>query len=351
MLKRVQTDEQSFNLLPHIKYSFYRFLKGGIRSMALFRQIHTTFWNDVKVQEDFTPEDRYFFLYLLTNQQTKQIGVYQITKKQMAFELGYTSESINALIQRFENHHKLIQYDEQTREIVIFNWGKYNLKKAGKPIEDLIRKELQTVKNKSLLRPICEQIEQPAIKSIIEAFIRDDDDTSTKRDTYRGTKRGQEKEEEQEEEKEIEQEQQEQQEGRHTVVENDPIHFYMDNFGVINPFMAEEIDKWVQDLNTELVVKAMQITLENNKRSWSYVKGILKDWHSKNFTTGKDVEAAQAAFRRQQQTKQRTGTGYGRKEVVPDWLHQNEEPDEVPSPTDTEEERERLAQMLAQYKQ
>ena len=28
--------------------------------MALFRQIHTTFWNDVKVQEDFTPEDRYF---------------------------------------------------------------------------------------------------------------------------------------------------------------------------------------------------------------------------------------------------------------------------------------------------
>ena len=77
----------------------------------------------------------------------------------------------------------------------------------------------------------------------------------------------------------------------------------MDNFGVINPFMAEEIDQWVQDLNTELVVKAMQITLENNKRSWSYVKGILKDWHSKNFTTVKDVEAAQAEFRRLQQCK------------------------------------------------
>ncbi|MGG1326877.1 DnaD domain protein [Bacillus tropicus] len=323
--------------------------------MALFRQIHTTFWNDVKVQEDFTPEDRYFFLYLLTNQQTKQIGVYQITKKQMAFELGYTSESINALIQRFENHHKLIQYDEQTREIVIFNWGKYNLKKAGKPIEDLIRKELQTVKNKALLRPICEQIEQPAIKSIVEAFIRDDDDTSTKRDMYRSTKRGQEKEEEKE--KEIEQEEQqeekeekEEKEGQHVVVENNPIHFYMDNFGVINPFMAEEIDQWVQDLNTELVVKAMQITLENNKRSWSYVKGILKDWHSKNFTTVKDVEAAQAEFRRLQQCKKRTGSGYARKEAVPDWLHQQEEMDAVSSSADTEEERKRLAQVLAQYK-
>ena len=53
----------------------------------------------------------------------------------MAFELGYTSESINALIQRFENHHKLIQYDEQTREIVIFNWGKYNLKKPESPLK------------------------------------------------------------------------------------------------------------------------------------------------------------------------------------------------------------------------
>ncbi|PEZ81277.1 chromosomal replication initiator DnaA, partial [Bacillus cereus] len=47
--------------------------------MAIFRQVHTSFWNDVKVQEEFTPEDKYFFLYLLTNPQTKQIGVYQIT--------------------------------------------------------------------------------------------------------------------------------------------------------------------------------------------------------------------------------------------------------------------------------
>ncbi|MEW4151215.1 conserved phage C-terminal domain-containing protein [Bacillus thuringiensis] len=174
--------------------------------MAIFRQIHTSFWNDVKVQEDFTPEDRYFFLYLLTNPQTKQIGVYQITKKQMAFELGYTPESIHALIQRFENHHKLIQYDETTREIVIFNWGKYNLKKAGKPIEDLIKKELQAVKNVSLLVPVCHHIEQQSIKKIIEGLIEDNHDAPTSRNTYRGTKRGQEQEEEQEEQEEEQEE-------------------------------------------------------------------------------------------------------------------------------------------------
>ncbi|PEV73982.1 replication protein, partial [Bacillus cereus] len=77
--------------------------------MAIFRQVHTSFWNDVKVQEDFTPEDKYFFLYLLTNPQTKQIGVYQITKKQMAFETGYSHETIKALMQRFEEYHKIIK--------------------------------------------------------------------------------------------------------------------------------------------------------------------------------------------------------------------------------------------------
>ncbi|MDA1774364.1 hypothetical protein PDJ95_23830 [Bacillus cereus] len=70
--------------------------------MAIFRQVHTSFWNDVKVQEEFTPEDKFFFLYLLTNPQTKQVGVYQITKKQIAFETGYSHEAVKALMQRFE---------------------------------------------------------------------------------------------------------------------------------------------------------------------------------------------------------------------------------------------------------
>ncbi|MED2749524.1 conserved phage C-terminal domain-containing protein [Bacillus thuringiensis] len=173
--------------------------------MAIFRQIHTSFWNDVKVQEEFTPEDKYFFLYLLTNPQTKQIGVYQITKKQMAFETGYSHETIKALIQRFEDYHKLIKYDTETRELVIFNWGKYNLKKAGKPVEDLIKKELKEVKNISLLIPICKHIEQKSIRTLVETYIHESyNDTSTNRSANRG------QEEEQEEQEEEQEEQQEQ---------------------------------------------------------------------------------------------------------------------------------------------
>ena len=56
--------------------------------MAIYRHVHVEFWKDPKVLEELTPEDKLFFIYLLTNPNTTQIGVYKITKKQIAFELG-----------------------------------------------------------------------------------------------------------------------------------------------------------------------------------------------------------------------------------------------------------------------
>ncbi|MCT6909214.1 MULTISPECIES: DnaD domain-containing protein [Bacillus] len=318
--------------------------------MAIFRQVHTSFWNDVKVQEEFTPEDKFFFLYLLTNPQTKQVGVYQITKKQIAFETGYSHEAVKALMQRFEDYHKLIEYDNETRELVILNWGKYNLKKAGKPVEDLLKKELKEVKNITLLIPICKHIEQKSIKKLIETFIHDSyNDTSPNRGTIRG------QEEEEEEEKEEEEKEEEEKEGP-LVVENLAIDFYMKNFGHISPFMGEEINQWIDDLNQSLVVEAMKITLENNKRNWSYTKGILKDWHQQGFKTIQDVEAAQVEFRRQQQNNKRTGKGYAKRtEAVPEWLHHREESEPIQQPQQAlidehEDSKKRFDEILNKYK-
>ena len=33
--------------------------------MAIFRNVHITFWTDPKIVDDFTPEDKYFYIYLL----------------------------------------------------------------------------------------------------------------------------------------------------------------------------------------------------------------------------------------------------------------------------------------------
>ncbi|MDV9855532.1 hypothetical protein RHG68_05790 [Clostridioides difficile] len=89
--------------------------------MAVFRQIYTSFWTDPKVQEEFSVEDKTFFMYLLTNSHSTQIGIYQITKKQIAFEIGWTLEVANAVMDRFINHHKNIKYNTETREIAIKN--------------------------------------------------------------------------------------------------------------------------------------------------------------------------------------------------------------------------------------
>ncbi|MCM3455417.1 hypothetical protein M3685_15945 [Heyndrickxia oleronia] len=134
--------------------------------MAKFRHVQISFWQDPKVLEEMTPEDKYFYIYLLTNPNTTQIGVYQVTKKQIMFEIGYSIESVNSLIERFQNMHKLIKYNPNTREIAILNWGKYNLIKGGKPILDCVQKELNEVKDVSLLSDMVDKIPNESIRQL-----------------------------------------------------------------------------------------------------------------------------------------------------------------------------------------
>lgn len=165
--------------------------------MAKYRHVQTSFWSDARVSEEMTPEDKYFYLYLMTNEHTNQIGVYQITRKQMAFELGYSIESAKALLDRFINHHDLVVYNEETRELCILNWGKYNLNKGGKPIEDCIKKELKSIKDLSLVRLVLERTENTSLVQKVSVYVGLDD-TSHDTSTIRGQK---EKEKEKEKEK------------------------------------------------------------------------------------------------------------------------------------------------------
>jgi DnaD/phage-associated family protein len=243
--------------------------------MAKYRQVHTTFWQDPKILEEMTPEDKYFYLYLLTNPNTTQIGVYQITKKQMAFDLGYSTESINSLLDRFINNHGVIKYNESTRELAIINWGKYNLHKAGKPVIDCVKKELKAVKDKTLLWEVMNNIPND---SVVTEFSRYVYDTSTTR--------GQEEEKEQEEEVEEEKEQQQ---------EENVYHFYQENFGVLNPFISEKLTMWVDDVGIELVIESMKRSLANQKK-FNYAEGILKRWQNENIKTLADVQALDNQF-------------------------------------------------------
>lgn len=141
--------------------------------MSKFRQIQTSFWSDTYIQEEMTAEDKYFYLYLMTNEFTTQIGIYPITKKQMAFDLGYSMESVQALLQRFETYHKLIKYDTETREIILLKWAENNLNIGGKPVQDLIKKEISQVKNKEFLSLMFENCPENSLKNFIASLLQE----------------------------------------------------------------------------------------------------------------------------------------------------------------------------------
>ena len=103
--------------------------------MANYRVISITFWTDAKVYDDFTPEDKYFYLYLLTNPHTNICGCYEISMKQMERETGYNDDTIKRLIDRMQRIHNVIRYSLDTKELLILNWGKYNWTKSEKLIK------------------------------------------------------------------------------------------------------------------------------------------------------------------------------------------------------------------------
>lgn len=117
--------------------------------MAIFRKVHVTFWRDEFV-EGLTPEQKFFYLYLLTNDRTTQCGIYEITIKQMCYDTGYNDDTIKKLILFFINTGKVI-YSEHTKEMALKNWGKYNDSNSPK-VRACIEKELLKVKDRVLIQ-------------------------------------------------------------------------------------------------------------------------------------------------------------------------------------------------------
>jgi hypothetical protein len=116
--------------------------------MAIFRKIHTSFWSDPFIQ-DLDNDHRLFYLYLLTNERTKQCGIYEISKKQIAFEIGYSIDKVSKLLAYFIKSGKIL-YSETTKEIALKNWMKYNGSTSPK-VASCIKSELCGVKDRVLI--------------------------------------------------------------------------------------------------------------------------------------------------------------------------------------------------------
>ena len=94
--------------------------------MAKGRLISMNFWSDGKVEDDFTPEDKYGYLWCLTNPHTNLCGCYEISTKQIAHELGYNTDTVERLLKRLDGAHNVIRYSAPTKELLVLNWYRYN---------------------------------------------------------------------------------------------------------------------------------------------------------------------------------------------------------------------------------
>ncbi|GGD05171.1 Lin1244/Lin1753 domain-containing protein [Pontibacillus salipaludis] len=79
-----------------------------------------------------------------------------------------------------------------------------------------------------------------------------------------------------------------------------PFTFFQDNFGVLNARTGEQITQWCEDLNDELVIKAMEKAALSNK-AFSYANAILKNWYQNNVRTLADAEAEEKQFSRKRE--------------------------------------------------
>lgn len=235
--------------------------------MAKYRQVHTSFWQDSFVL-DLTPEEKYFYLYLMTNNKTQQCGIYELPIRVIELETGYNRETVRKLLDRFIDYGKVL-YNDENKEIMLLNWFKYNLIKSSK-VTACINKELKEVKTRDFLEKLYRMDTVSDIRNTLCIDLGE------------------------EEEQEKEKEQEKEYKNTHSAYT-----FYEQNIAIMTDFISQDMNLWIDDFegNEDVIIEAMKIAVEQNKRNWGYAKAILKDWHDKKARTLADVQALQQEFR------------------------------------------------------
>ena len=146
---------------------------------AIKRIVSTDFWTDRKM-DDFSPEDRLFMLWLLTNPATSQLGIYEISIKHAANELGWSREVVKVMLDRFSNAYKIILWNEETGEVAVKNYLRHSIVKGGKPVEDCLWKDIKAVTDKSMVLKVFRHLAQyedlnETVSKVISIYLKDND--------------------------------------------------------------------------------------------------------------------------------------------------------------------------------
>ncbi|MDQ0427710.1 DnaD/phage-associated family protein [Planomicrobium stackebrandtii] len=259
--------------------------------MSKYRQVQVSFWQDAFVL-DLTPEEKYFYIYLMTNSKSTQIGIYELPKRIIETETGYNRETVEKLLQRFVDYGK-IGYYEPTKEIFIFNWAKYNWNNSPKVVAR-VQMELKEVKHKPFALKYLELANEVKSDTVSILYNRATDSPEILS--------RKEKEKENDKEKDKEQQQSEEREQKPVVAADGPgkaFRFYEQNISHLVPHIAERISIMIDESSEELVHEALKRSVEGNARNkMNFADSILSSWRSQKIMTLADVVAADKEFER-----------------------------------------------------
>jgi len=266
--------------------------------MAKYRNVHTTFWEDGFVL-DLTPEEKYFYLYLMTNSNTTQCGIYELPYRVIEMHTGYNRETVQKLLQRFVEYRK-ITYNESTKEIMLNNWAKYNFINSPK-VKKCIEKELLAVKHIPFVRSYVTSLEQLGYSiDTVSILLDEKSETKVPNTSNDGGSipypyhidtpsidYGEEREEEREEEEEEEKEREEKQLGQSvapSLIDHEFLaikNFFDQTIRVSNFTDHKKMDNLLKHYPDHLlIIEAIKVTADKGKSNMEYVEAILRNWRT-----------------------------------------------------------------------
>lgn len=91
--------------------------------MSKKRYVDDSFWTDPYIEKLDTIE-KCVFIYLLTNPLCNVAGIYEISLKRLAYDLGLDKQNADGILNRFVRDGKLLRVDDW---IIMVNFGKHQV--------------------------------------------------------------------------------------------------------------------------------------------------------------------------------------------------------------------------------
>lgn len=250
--------------------------------MAVYRHIHINYWQDAFVL-DLTPEEKYFYIYLMTNSKTSQCGVYELPKRIIETETGYNRETVDKLLKRFEEYKK-IYYSNETNEIYIKNWMKHNKARSPK-VKTCIEKELLKVKNEEFIEMFIDNCNKNnysidtsgiALKNKDISFYSNDEKYNHKDSSLNEIINKPNKEE-------------------NNIAKYKIL--YEQNVGLINSIVGQWLIDISENVEYDLFKRAVEIATDKGKLNKGYINGIIKQWRDNNIKSLSDLKAYEVTLK------------------------------------------------------